>query len=387
MLRSSHYSTRLIWPTVLDDNTYTNKTWAEVSGISVREIHVMEVEFLSHMKYNLYTSKENWSKWHATLKKYWTCLDNLQRQRTEAARRQSTLSFQLPSPPASDILTPLYRNPSSQGSTFSASTRPSLAYSIPPIMPSQAGIATALGPERKRSWEESMAEPPAKRHSAYQVPSSALLPTQYGIPFQIGQPHVGQLSLPMPNLMQQQQEQYQQVPHSQQSFSYLPTPSNTVFAPSGNLPQQPYPPPVSWMQNSMPMPHSGTTTPADLSHLHINTHGMQNVMSRHQTPTSAGLAFSAAPSHVGTPNQHSPSYFLTRRNSPYRPVRHMNTLLVPPPHSSMHHGVQNISQDQMRWQPLGKNVQEERPGRVPYLHREAWPETYQPHFYTAQPEH
>lgn len=30
---------------VLDDNTYTNKTWAEVSGISVQEIHIMEVEF------------------------------------------------------------------------------------------------------------------------------------------------------------------------------------------------------------------------------------------------------------------------------------------------------------------------------------------------------
>jgi len=34
----------------LDDNTYTNKTWAEVSGIIVGEIHIMEVEFLSNMK-------------------------------------------------------------------------------------------------------------------------------------------------------------------------------------------------------------------------------------------------------------------------------------------------------------------------------------------------
>jgi hypothetical protein len=39
----------------LDDNTYTNKTWAEVSGISVAEVHIMEVEFLSNMKYALFT--------------------------------------------------------------------------------------------------------------------------------------------------------------------------------------------------------------------------------------------------------------------------------------------------------------------------------------------
>ena len=42
--------------TVLDDNTYTNKTWAEVSGITVKEIHVMEVEFLSNMRYSLLVS-------------------------------------------------------------------------------------------------------------------------------------------------------------------------------------------------------------------------------------------------------------------------------------------------------------------------------------------
>ncbi|RYO86376.1 hypothetical protein DL766_001033 [Monosporascus sp. MC13-8B] len=47
----------------LDDNTYTNKTWAEVSCIPVKEIHVMEVEFLSNMRYGLLTSKEQWQEW------------------------------------------------------------------------------------------------------------------------------------------------------------------------------------------------------------------------------------------------------------------------------------------------------------------------------------
>ncbi|KAJ2957352.1 hypothetical protein NQ176_g11251 [Zarea fungicola] len=51
----------------LDDNTYTNKTWAEVSTFAVQEIHVMEVEFLSNMRYNLLASKEEWEMWLAKL--------------------------------------------------------------------------------------------------------------------------------------------------------------------------------------------------------------------------------------------------------------------------------------------------------------------------------
>ncbi|KAI9872942.1 MAG: hypothetical protein M1823_008041, partial [Watsoniomyces obsoletus] len=51
----------------LDDNTYTNKTWAEVSGISVTEIHIMEVEFLSNMRYDLYVSELEWKDWKSTL--------------------------------------------------------------------------------------------------------------------------------------------------------------------------------------------------------------------------------------------------------------------------------------------------------------------------------
>lgn len=62
----THYS-GLTWFLVLDDNTYTNKTWAEVSGIALQEIHIMEVEFLSNVWYNLFASKDEWNKWHAKL--------------------------------------------------------------------------------------------------------------------------------------------------------------------------------------------------------------------------------------------------------------------------------------------------------------------------------
>lgn len=55
----------------LDDNTYTNKTWAEVSGITVNEIHTMEVEFLGNMRYSLMASKEEWEEWRAKLARFW----------------------------------------------------------------------------------------------------------------------------------------------------------------------------------------------------------------------------------------------------------------------------------------------------------------------------
>ncbi|KAK0767739.1 hypothetical protein LTR75_018301, partial [Friedmanniomyces endolithicus] len=54
----------------LDDNTYTNKTWADVSGIMVGEIHIMEVEFLSNMKYCLFTSSDEWSEWQSLLGRF-----------------------------------------------------------------------------------------------------------------------------------------------------------------------------------------------------------------------------------------------------------------------------------------------------------------------------
>lgn len=55
----------------LDDNTYTNKTWAEITGIFVKEIHVMEVEFLVNIRYSLLVSKAQWEDWQIILERLW----------------------------------------------------------------------------------------------------------------------------------------------------------------------------------------------------------------------------------------------------------------------------------------------------------------------------
>ncbi|CAG8447005.1 15949_t:CDS:2 [Acaulospora morrowiae] len=47
----------------LDDNTYTNKTWSEVTNIPVSEINTMEMEFLSSLNYQLYVSEQQFFDW------------------------------------------------------------------------------------------------------------------------------------------------------------------------------------------------------------------------------------------------------------------------------------------------------------------------------------
>src|SRR6266513_3393998 len=99
---------------VLDDNTYTNKTWAEVSGISVKEIHVMEVEFLSNMRYSIYTSEAEWREWHAKLGRFWNYFDKASKADMVPRSSQSgapvtpTLNIppSLPSPPSSTHASP-----------------------------------------------------------------------------------------------------------------------------------------------------------------------------------------------------------------------------------------------------------------------------------------
>ncbi|KAK7461312.1 hypothetical protein VKT23_008491 [Stygiomarasmius scandens] len=52
----------------LDDNTYTNKTWSEVSGIGLEEINRMEREFLMGVDCNLYVDKATYQSWLHLLK-------------------------------------------------------------------------------------------------------------------------------------------------------------------------------------------------------------------------------------------------------------------------------------------------------------------------------
>lgn len=71
-------------------------------------------------------------------------------------------------------------------------------------------------------------------------------------------------------------------------------------------------------------------------------------------------------SGLHTPIYHSPSVYLQQRNSPYKPVRQVNTLLIPPPSAFLHqyHFPNAVTPNQMHYQPLGRR-NEYRTGIVP----------------------
>jgi len=66
----------------LDDNTFQNKSWSEVSGIAVRELNTMEYEWLASINWCLYVNLdeskdykawlENWKEWQETKKRQQT---------------------------------------------------------------------------------------------------------------------------------------------------------------------------------------------------------------------------------------------------------------------------------------------------------------------------
>ncbi|KAL9587453.1 MAG: hypothetical protein Q9212_000269 [Teloschistes hypoglaucus] len=374
----------------LDDNTYTNKTWAEVSGISVQEIHIMEVEFLSNMRYTLYASENEWRAWHVKLGKFWKYFEAASRSPVESAPRVLNPPVHspsghpnLPSPPASTHTSPPY----SSSHSFSGNT-PTHPHplSMPPYLPSTGPLALGALPEpvlrttlRKRNFEQALesAEPPAKRkaHSATSSAGSSgtFTPSTvngYTPNTSFTTPSTGQMSsvngprLPLPNLSisTNNQSTGYQGPLSTQ----LPLPA--VSLKSTNLPGV----------NRLPQTGVLPSLPQNMRFGHDASHASSPATewssrrssyaaSAEPSPTSASF-----PQSARTPTHLSPAALQFPRTSPYKPIRSVNTLLVPPPSASMHNPSQDMSYRQMHYQPLGKPASQSRPGVLPILHHDSW---------------
>merc|ERR1712000_643487 len=67
-----------------------------------------------------------------------------------------------------------------------------------------------------------------------------------------------------------------------------------------------------------------------------------------------------------TPISNSPTFYLQQRHSPYKPIRHVNTLLYPPPSASLdqYHMQVPLPPTQMHYQPIGRR-NDVRTGVVP----------------------
>ncbi|CAZ85846.1 unnamed protein product [Tuber melanosporum] len=340
----------------LDDNTYTNKTWAEVSGIAVQEIHVMEVEFLSNMRYSLFVGDVEWRAWHKTLGKFASYWDKASRAPVEVSSRAlaprtptlPSIPSSLPSPPAT----------SSNGSSRLVSTMPTPTpalhqLSVPSqLMPAHSPITPMpqpdFQPSRKRSFDPTISmQPPTKRVTRSMAPKISITVPQYSAQIPAHAPRLPANNYPP--VTSQPQQQSQSLP--MMPLNQLPFPNaggramSTVYS-------QPTPQisPVSTapMTVSPYSAHSRTASP----------------YSQHQTVHHSAAS---SPTTPGFGSQQSPTWV---RNSPYRPVRRVNTLLVPP--APMSPEGMGVSWQRMHYQPLAKTRSEYKTGVVPYLQTD-WP--------------
>ncbi|KAK5122066.1 hypothetical protein LTR85_004312 [Meristemomyces frigidus] len=379
----------------LDDNTYTNKTWAEVSGIVVGEVHIMEVEFLSNMKYCLFTSAEDWAKWQSLLGKFAAFFERAQRPQPPAPilppASSLYLPMALPSPPASNQASPPHAaDMAPHGSVYSTTKGQHGPTPIP--SPLAATPLANVDPTnaRKRSREDYSTEPPPKRlasgYHSYASPSSYAAGAAASQSQQV--PRLTLPSLAIPS-------------SSASSSTYPQLPSQGQQLPPINVPAR-----------AMAMVYPNASTPAQASHLpapsgpspqpesQIHSQYQSRQHSPYPGSAAASPTTSVPPSATSLhpPVLVSPTYFLQQRNSPYRPVHNVSTLLYPPPSAALQPRSQNVEHNQMHYQALGKPSQQRQTGRLPYIAQNVWldgnnhqqpmtPVHQWPGFSNARPQH
>jgi hypothetical protein len=337
----------------------------------------MEVEFLSNMRYNLYVSEEEWKRWQVRLARLSIYFNK--------ASKAPLIEAAKPAPPVTPTTQPFpYKLPSPPSPARHGPPLPMYQPSLPNPLALAPNLSHSLARHyhetdhnsglRKRSLDVSADMPATKRlmsttpasHSPA-VPSPATLgaytPSSNASSSTLADvPNMSPLSkLPIPNVPSSSTQAFRQHPHLA-----------PLSVPQGRAMSTMYPNlPNNWSQPVTPV---GTMPPSSVN-LYANPIPALGEMTRSQYD-SANASPSASAYGTVAPRQLSPSYFLTNRNSPYRPVRSVNTLLIPPPSASLHAPPRNIGVEKMRYQPLGKAPTEARAGIVPYMHLEAWPQPW-----------
>lgn len=353
----------------------------------------MEVEFLSNMRYSLLASKGEWEDWLGRL----ACFSEYY----DRALAQSISPVAASSPGSHPFSSPLPSPTTSvQGPPPMAGLAPSAAMCSPnsnthldgqawpqplanmlPASPLDAK-SYPQPPRKKRAPDddENLADHPAKRH-ARQFNSAP--PVQNRPPVVGDQP----IRLPVPNLTLNTN-----TPAPNQVQPYLVPPNYSNQTPN-HVSLPPLVPGVRAMSSVYPtnsgpvttaqLPLPSTTGLAQGSHTALTPTSAlpphaalgYGTPSRRQSPgTLAAMGSSPADHYPATssmhtpvshtPMLHSPSIYLQQRPSPYKPIRHVNTLLYPPPSASLNEYHVPATAPQMHYLPLGRR-NDLRSGVVP----------------------
>ncbi|XP_044718907.1 cyclin domain-containing protein [Hirsutella rhossiliensis] len=363
----------------LDDNTYTNKTWAEVSCFAVQEIHVMEVEFLSNMRYNLLASKEEWEGWLVKLSCFYEYYERARHLPASPIRNPSptnnVFSSPIPSPTATALpgfpdMSPYTPSALSTYSPSSCTSKTLSAYHTNPTSPLSAKPSMNLAVTRKRSPDQDLADHPAKRQILSRAGHGApnlVMNARTNCPVDAARLPVPQLSI-VTNQGRNLAGAYTavngyppQMPGTSQHIVSLPPLQPGIRAISTVYQSNP----VTTMAQQSAMPASaGTpmpTTPFQIAPLAGHATMNYGTPTKHHSPGNlAPFGSSPLVEHLG------PGVYLQQRASPYKPIRHVNTLLYPPPSASLdqYHLSVPVQPNQMHYQPLGRR-HDVRTGVVP----------------------
>lgn len=332
----------------------------------------MEVEFLSNMRYELYASEADWLRWKNLLGKFGSFYEKAlrfqhqqddQRSNPPITPTSQVFGYKLPSPPSGHL------NPINHTTNYNALPNPMATLPQLPRSPIRQHVPGGVLSERKRSIDPTDALPPAKRMHYSIAPTNSLSPIALtpktsesessnlstGVVAPFSGTRIPQL--PIPRLPPTAGSSAQLAPLSLPSSRAMASVYPVTTAPWSQpvTPISAVPPSVSsqFQAGIAPAPAPDgqrSQVSGDSAHTSpVNLYGPT-------TPTRQGL---------------SPSYFLTNRSSPYRPVRHVNTLLIPPPSAAMQNSIRDIGYEQMHYQPLGRPL-ERHTGPVPYYHPEGW---------------
>ncbi|KAJ6013651.1 hypothetical protein N7540_008242 [Penicillium herquei] len=359
----------------LDDNTYTNKTWAEVSGIAVQEIHVMEVEFLSNIRYDLFASEAEWDRWHTKLGLFADYFNTASMLPIES----ETPSLRI-SPPRLQPQSPSSKLPSPPSDKFRPQSQPNWYMPVPGLAYPTPQLGDVAGASRKRTRDDENELQPMKRiarpnsnlglaPARLTIPSNGLntipiptLPpvlTPTAAPVAQGPANGNITRLPPPNLNPPPTSN--SMPHSIPSTAVSQLPIPSLMGPAYNRSSH-------WMQPQQ-MPSAAVPPVA------YNVPSISELARHHPTQfsvSSSTVSPAVSAYSVHTPQTHlSPSFFLANRNSPYRPVRSVHTLLIPPPSTSMQQQ-RSVPFDHMHYQPLSKGSVDRKTGLLPYIPAEPW---------------
>ena len=365
----------------LDDNTYTNKTWAEVSGISVGEVHVMEVEFLSNMRYTLYVNHDDWTEWEAKLGRFWSIIQRAQHYgslpRLPQFNSNPFSTSKLPSPPTSTQGSPPYAT--DHGNLPLPQIRPT---TNPPYLAPPHRHPSTIPPSsdvrlngRKRSNDDVVDEPASKRVNTTLPSSAPLRPTLMPLSNHTLTTNIPMLPMPGSASLS--------ATNNQRSSLSIMTPIDSSYPSSAVQPPEVNDRPDQRQQDY----HRPTLPQLALGNNTMRDRHIMQPRTRAATPSPTSYDF--PPSQYTTPHNLSPNNPSVQSfsYSPYKPVRMVDTLLYPPPSTSMHNPSHHIPRDNIRYHALqaGKRAPE-RVGTLPYHPYDPFgPGTFPQHQHQLQP--